>query len=154
MIDTDPQFTFRIEGNHEDVEYGNAIPKVKLTGRQQWTRGAQRYKQWKYYVQAALMHTFFRSDKAALRKHMERNIVDWAHPIVLGKNQYARMDIAIGWAKENHADPESVFGSIADALFENDKHLSGSFSFVHSADKGYVDVQIWIEVEQPKASAP
>jgi len=32
-------------------------------------------------------------------------------------------------ANEKHADPESVFGSIADAHFENDKHVAGSFTF-------------------------
>jgi hypothetical protein len=55
------------------------------------------------------------------------------------------MTIEIAWANEKHADAESVFGLIADALFVNDKHVAGSFSFVHAEDKkGKVEVMIKI----------
>jgi hypothetical protein len=38
-----------------------------------------------------------------------------------------------------------VFGSIADALFENDNELAGAFTFEHADDeKGSVDVEIRI----------
>lgn len=58
----------------------------------------------------------------------------------------ARMDVKIYWANEKHADPESVFGSIADAIFENDRHLDGSFKAIHSKDKkGRVEVKIKIK---------
>jgi hypothetical protein len=51
----------------------------------------------------------------------------------------------IFWANEKHADPENVFGSIADALFENDNHVAGSFTFEHADDKkGRVEVEITI----------
>ncbi|HXJ42031.1 MAG TPA: hypothetical protein VNH18_22330 [Bryobacteraceae bacterium] len=57
----------------------------------------------------------------------------------------AQMTMEIHWANEKHADPESVFGSLADALFENDKHVAGSFTFVHAEDKkGKVEVMITI----------
>ena len=55
------------------------------------------------------------------------------------------MFLRIHWANEKYADAESVFGSIADAIFENDKHFAGSFTFVHAEDKrGRVEVAITI----------
>lgn len=139
-----PQFIFRIEGNQEDPGRGNAIPKVKLTGRQQWTKSAQRYKYWKQYVQAALLHLYYKNGHSPVYRTMLKNIALWKKPIVLGKDQIARMDIVICWDNEKHADPESVFGSIADTLFEDDKHLAGSFEFMHSRGQAWVDVSIWI----------
>jgi hypothetical protein len=66
-------------------------------------------------------------------------------PIVLGRNTSAQMTLTIHWANEKHADAESVFGSVADLIFENDKHVAGSFTFVHAADrKGKVEVEITI----------
>lgn len=38
----------------------------------------------------------------------------------------ADLTIEIAWANDKHADAESVFGLIADALFVNDKHVAGS----------------------------
>ena len=53
------------------------------------------------------------------------------------------MDIQIWWKNEAHADGENVFGSIADALFKNDKKLDGSFENKGSSSKeGSVKVQI------------
>jgi len=40
---------------------------------------------------------------------------------------------------------DGAAGSIADALFQNDKHVRGGFEFVHAPDKkGKVEVEIAI----------
>ena len=141
---------FTIHGNQEDPR-GNPIPKLKMTGRQHWTEKAHRYVAWKSYVCDAFV--------AELRKYVEKGglgiklrpsgaIVAWVgkeKPITLEKNQDACMDLKIYWADERHPDPENVFGSIADALFESDKHLDGSFEAGHNPEKkGRVEVKITI----------
>ena len=50
-------------------------------------------------------------------------------PFGTRKDLKGRMDIVIYWRNDVHADPENVFGSIADALFFQDKYLTGSFDF-------------------------
>jgi len=55
-------------------------------------------------------------------------------PITLDKDAKARMDIKIYWNSKVHGDPENIFGSVADALFKNDKNLAGSFDFEYSKD--------------------
>lgn len=53
------------------------------------------------------------------------------------------MDISILWKDNAHGDAENVFGSIADALFKQDKWLDGSFESRVSDDKvGRVKVSI------------
>ncbi len=136
---------FIISGNQEDPA-GNPIPKVKLTRQQQWNPKAQRYAGWKQYVQAALQPHLI-----ALAADMP--VID-AKKILKGGGRYLkpitlsgdlRMDIMIFWADETHADPESIYGSIADAIFVDDKHLKGSFDFSHAEDKkGRVEVKITI----------
>lgn len=62
--------------------------------------------------------------------------------IVLPKGKKAYMDIFIFWADGKHGDPENIFGSIADALFWDDKHLCGSFDYVDEKGDGHVIVRI------------
>lgn len=53
------------------------------------------------------------------------------------------MDIDIEWGSGVHGDAENVFGSIADALFKQDKYLNGSFNGDDALDKvGKVNVFI------------
>lgn len=133
-----PTISFTIAGNHADPE-GNPIPKAKLTRGQQWTPKAQSYAAWKLYVAAAYRkggYFFFPP---------YRVLSTTDKLIALQPKQEARMDLKIWWANEHHPDPENVFGSIADALFENDKHLSGSFEAKHDPEKkGRVEVNIMI----------
>lgn len=132
---------FFIDGN-QDSPYGNPMPKVKLTAGQHWTRRAQKYVRWREHVQCALLAAF----KKGQYKDFQLagfNIAQGLRPIVLAKGQTAMMTLEIEWADETHPDPENVFGSIADALFQNDKHLNGTFHAEHSLEKkGRVKVRI------------
>ena len=127
QIDTVKTIFFIIKGNHNDPE-GNAFPKLKMTGKQHWTDKAQDYVKWKAFVQKQLMNELRIVDGDAWRQCEKNFITTKSHkPIVIEKNQTARMDILISWKGNTHGDPENIFGSIADALFHNDKNLFGSF---------------------------
>lgn len=65
-------------------------------------------------------------------------------PIILPKGQKAYMDLLIEWKDNTHADPENVFGSIADALFLTDKDLCGSFDVTDKRGEGLVHVRITV----------
>ncbi|MDE2001755.1 MAG: hypothetical protein KGJ13_03635 [Patescibacteria group bacterium] len=134
---------FTIRGNPDDPN-GNPLPKIKKTKWQQWTPQAKRYAAWKEYAQMA-----FRDAIAAghpeLMQQVGQCLVRTGHPIELGTFEKARMDIQILWKNDAHADAENVFGSIADALFLNDKKLDGSFAGHKAADgKGRVEGTITI----------
>lgn len=143
---------FDIVGTHEgDV---HALPKIKKTRAQHWTKEAQRYVAWKRHVQAA----FF---EAAKRDKIEQSVaqrlvqfclyppeITGKKPITLHPEAYARMDIDIAFKNRKHADPENIFGSIADALFHNDVRLRGSFDFSENEPKARVRVRITITDEK------
>jgi hypothetical protein len=135
---------FDIPGNHID-QTGNAVPKVKLTRRQYWTPKAQRYAAWKKYV-VQMMLFAFAGDHATIPSelvgvlHPERD----EKPLVIPKGKKVYMDILISWKDNTHADPENVFGSIADAIFQNDKDLCGSFDIEEKRGKGNVHVRIML----------
>ena len=115
---------FTIKGNHQDP-FGNAFPKLKMTGKQHWMPKAQAYAMWKSYVQNALLKSGLPID---LIDRFNKSLAFKGKPIELEKGQHARMDLLIAWKDGHHGDPENIFGSIADALFVNDKNLWGSFS--------------------------
>ncbi len=126
---------FTIYGNQEDA-VGNPIPKARKTLRQQWTPEAKRYAEWKEHVVKAFMPV----DK----QPWFRTYLQCGKPIDI-QNSTARMDIRIFWKNGAHGDPENVFGSIADALFVNDKNLDGSFESAQTQNgKGRVEVKISI----------
>ncbi len=133
-------FSFTIDGNQED-RLGNAIPKIRKTYRQQWTPEAQRYTAWKVYIQNLFIRSLPDID---YRVHV-RTLRVSKKPIKLEKDEKAVMDIRIFWKDETHGDPENIFGSIADALFQNDKYLDGSFKSELAKDgKGRVEIIITV----------
>lgn len=132
---------FSISGNADDRE-GNPMPKLKMTGRQQWTPRARKYGRWKEYVVVSLIEHLQTLDPQIARQ-CARNYAACGKPLILGDRR-ATMDIVITWKDGHHGDPENIFGSIADALFHNDKYLSGSFTFRDEHGKGQVDVAITI----------
>lgn len=132
--------SFTLNGNQED-RHGNAIPKIRKTYRQQWTPEAQRYTAWKVFVQDEFLRSLLHTDYIVCA----RSLRTVKKPIQLGKNEKANMDIRIFWKDDTHGDPENIFGSIADALFYNDKHLDGSFKSELAKDgKGRVEIIITI----------
>lgn len=136
------KISFTIQGNHKDP-YGNPLPKLKMTGKQRWMPKAQEYGRWKQHVKGCFLSELV--DEGLLKRADFRDLI-YVHedlkPIVKSKKP-ARMEIMIWWCSDVHGDPENIFGSIADALFENDKYLAGSFDFAQSPNKkARVDVTI------------
>jgi len=149
--------TFTIVGNHKNF-HGNPLPKARLTSRQRWTDKAQQYAYWKMHVQKAFLDSLVTQTVKGAGYE-----VSYQHPtgkpIHLSKiatnggrkieEMWAFMSVRIAWADGHHGDPENIFGSIADALFENDKNL---FAFILPATNpeqpdGSVKVAIWIAPE-------
>lgn len=131
-------FSFTIFGTHEDTA-GNPIPKIRKTMRQQWTPEAKRYVAWKGHIQKCFFDSLVGIDYPSHLRIMRV----FKKPIQLFTDEKAVMDIKIYWRDGRHGDPENVFGSIADALFFNDKYLDGSFSSEVAQDsRGRVEVKI------------
>ncbi len=135
------KINFTIRGNAINP-LGNAMPKVKLTKAQQWTERAQDYVAWKDHVVKAVMGSLDDPLDVAVSA---KNLVMLRKPLTINPGQFGFMRLRIAWMNEAHADAESVFGSIADALFVNDKHLDGLFLSDHDQQKiGTVQVDLWI----------
>lgn len=136
----DKPYTFTITGGGYE-EMANPMPKIKLTRGQQWTDRAQNYVLWKQHVIDSYIESLVEQGQEDEIKRLEKYLVLGGKPITTDK-QEMHMAINIYWNGKAHADPENVFGSIADALFEQDKYLAGSFDFAHQK-KGsvpYVEV--------------
>ena len=139
---------FTICGNQNNRE-GNAIPKIKKTRNSYWTPEAQRYAAWKRYVQKALVRKFIELTGLEFADCYDGDLlatidINKEKPIEI-KAGKVRMDLKIFWKDGTHADAENVFGSIADALFVNDKKLDGSFEGSRAPDgKGRVEAIITI----------
>lgn len=120
---------FTITGNQEDAT-GNAIPKIRSTRGSLWNKTSQRYAAWKEYIQLNYW------------RQVEGKVLA-GKPF---KNEKAVMDLKIYWKNRAHGDPEGVFGSIADSLWEDDHSLDGSFASQIAEDgEGRVDVEIKIK---------
>lgn len=136
-------YTFTIEGNQES-RTGNPLPYLRRTQGSLWTPQAKRYDAWVQFLRQEcgrlLKITPHFSTSAIGGKRI--NVV-YLHPFRLEVMQEAHMALTIHFASENHADPDNIFKGFADALFFNDKHLTGSFTFVHAPNKrGRVEVNI------------
>lgn len=135
---------FTIEGNPDDPT-GNAVPKLKMTGKQHWTKKAQRYVAWKEHVCSAFFQGL-KNMQSEERAEMEEFVDYLTHvkPLFTGTKK-VHMDLMIYWKNGRHGDPENIFGSIADAIFDQDKYLAGSFDFEEKpVGAGRVDVKITV----------
>jgi ribosomal protein S9 len=124
----------------------NPLPKLKMTGKQHWTVQARRYVAWKGHVVASFIEALGKISPADARD-CARNYAAVGQPLILNA-QRARMDIVITWSGGTHGDPENIFGSIADALFYNDKELAGSFDFKDEQGDGRVDILLTISEQR------
>lgn len=124
---------FTIKGNPDDIE-GNPVPYVRVVGRALWLPKAKKYHAWKEYVRSIFY-----------REYPEFKF-ESAQPLTTKISARAKMSIVIYWVNGIHADPDNVFKGIADALFQNDKFLDGSFESHYAPDgKGRVEVEITLD---------
>lgn len=123
----------------------NPHPKLRMTqGQKSWLPAVQRYMTWKKHVIDSYIDSLPKGEQNAARMNEYKK----GKPIVLKDGERAHMQIFIHWWDETHGDPENIFGSIADALFVNDKHLSASADFIcrdpNEERRGMVEVAIII----------
>lgn len=143
---------FTIDGNQEDPN-GNPLG-YKRTLNHSWRADSTRYMNWEAYVRNQYQRTattvgnipmsFYgfpirlaENDKPYL------NFKKPPKPIALGKKFKIRMDLMIYFKDDVRSDPDNVFKGIADALFENDKYVAGSFDY-EFAEKGRVEALLTI----------
>lgn len=133
---------FTIHGN----DFGNGenpLPKLKMTGKQHWTPKAQKYVRFKEHVVRALLDATKGTDAHPM---IVRNIGLKGRPLNTKRELRGRMDVDIYFKNRTHGDPENIFGAIADALYDDDKYLDGSFKGqISSTGAAYVDVVIKLE---------
>jgi len=113
-----------ITGNADDP-IGSPLAKIRKTKKQAWTDPVQRYARWKVYV----LEQYHKQTKTRVQWEFVKgsNKSRMVKPFKTSEDNQGHMHIKIQWKNGVHADPEGVFGSIADALFSQDKYLSGSF---------------------------
>ena len=130
---------FLIPGNQENVN-GNGIPYMRTTQASKWNPKYQRYCAWKNYV-----------IKHSKLKESFDNHGKLLKPIVIPEGHKAVMNIKAFYNDNTHSDTDNLFKGIADALFQNDKKLAGSFDFwVKPKAGGMIEVEIYfIKVEMP-----
>jgi hypothetical protein len=133
-------FKLVVEVN-EDINK-NPLPKKRFTRRQQHLPAAETYHEYLEHVRSEFNDAIARTDE----DHWIRQYVGYdREPITDTGTMEWRMDIQIHFKGYSHGDPENIFGAIADALFTQDKYLSGSFFFDHNhKDSPSVVVEIYI----------
>lgn len=118
---------FTIFGNQES-RTGNPIPYHRTTQGSYWNASSKRYLSWKNYVVKSFCD--------------QLNIKDDGRKPIKKSAEKLNMKLHIYFKDKTHGDSDNVFKGIADALFENDKYLSGSFDY--SYDKENPRVEVWI----------
>jgi hypothetical protein len=135
--------SFTIEGNHKGA--GNAIPKLKMTQGQQWMPKAREYTAWKSFVVSRLFSALDEAKDFDTYNICSANQVRYGKPIALGKDECAILTIGFLWADAKHGDPENCLGSIADAIFWNDKNVDvATSSYFDSKKQGHIKINILI----------
>ena len=135
-----PKFSFTIHGNHKS-NTGNPVPYTRVTQGTKFTDKAMSYASWKEHVKGSFLA--YCVDQKYLN-HKDFKALLYAlpdmKPIVKSKKK-CHMSIMITFVDDTHGDSDNVFKGIADALFQNDKYLSGSFDYQYG-EKGKVDIVI------------
>ena len=130
---------FTIFGNQEHAD-GNPIPYERSTQNGQWKPKVKRYNAWKDFVRWALID----AAPDGYARELKLRTLRGEKPIDLG-GRMAIMNIKIFWKNGVHGDCDNIWKGISDAIFQNDKHVGGSFSYEYSTDKkGKVEITIKI----------
>ena len=112
-------YILEIRGNQEDPLKGNPIPCARMTQRSKWSKAARRYLAWKKYVVGCWIEKFG-----------ERPFFP--------PDRYYRLNVEIVFRGERHGDPTNIRRGVEDALFSQDKHVSGNVEFEHGQKPGVV----------------
>lgn len=133
-------FTFTIPGNHKNPK-GNPVPYTRTTQGSKFSPSAMNYAKWKEYVKGCFL-AYCVDEKLINLQEFKKYLylLPDAKPIRATK-QKVRMDLMITFVDDTHCDSDNCFKGVADALFQNDKYVAGSFDYQYG-DKGKVEVTI------------
>ena len=130
---------FVIAGNPFDPK-GNPVPYTRTTQGTKHTQRYQRYVRWVSYVQ---QHFCAQNPDATGMGKYTLNMFRHKKPILLAPELCARVDIKIQWGNKKGGDGDNVLKGILDALFVQDKWVSGSYDWaVDPEHGGAVEVKI------------
>lgn len=123
------QIKFTILGNQDD-QNGNPIPYERTTQKSLWMPRDRRYFAWLNYVRANYW-------AVAQYQGIPMILSDAAKPKLrpggaskpIQTKRKCRMDIFITFKNNARGDNDNVWKGIADALFENDRYVAGSFDY-------------------------
>lgn len=143
--------SFTIPGNQDDPK-GNPVAYTRSTQGGQWLPKVKKYREWKDHVREIFLA---KCVDEKLITHADFRDLIYIHPDgkpIRFDGRKARMELSITYKDKTHADSDNVFKGIADALFHNDKYLSGSFDFDYAL-AGSVKVVIYFldnEMAKPR----
>lgn len=142
------ELKFTIKGNQENPK-GNPIPYYRQTQRSSFfNKGAKRYHEWKDYVRDIAFGST--KDHIVITPKVHRLgiavAIDTSHSnrtsIQLTGERKLYMNLKIYFANKAHADSDNIFKGVADALFDNDKYVAGSFDFDYDKENPRIEVEI------------
>ena len=128
---------FTIYGNQENVK-GNPIPYHRTTQGSKWSEAHRRYESWKGYV----VNSFLLSNGAIYCWAACENLASCRKPLTSKKGEKWRIDIVIYFANERRGDCVNIMKGIEDALFHDDKYVTGSYDFFYDKENPRVEVEI------------
>lgn len=134
---------FTIKGNGIE-EGGNPLPKLRMTQRQGWKPEVQRYVRYLEHVRRAFLES--PDLTAADRRHLEQTMAKRGSKKLIPKELTKAktwLAVMITWKNHAHGDPENILGAIADALFQDDKHLAVTADF-HEKPNGSAETVVTI----------
>ena len=119
---------FTIYGNHENRK-GNPLGYHRTTQGSYWNKSSRRYYAWKQHVIDAYCEAGGLSDFST------------AKPIPKSKKKIYLHTMTY-FANDSRSDPDNVQKGIADALFQDDKYVAGSYDFDFDKENPRVEVEI------------
>jgi len=118
---------FTIYGNQENIN-GNPIGYHRTTQGSYWNKSSKRYYAWKQHVVAAYVKA------TGVECGTDKPVAKSKDKIYLHTKIY--------FANNTRSDPDNVQKGIADALFQDDKYVAGSYDFFMDKENPRVEVEL------------
>ena len=125
---------FVVRGYDEEKKLINPVPYKRTTQGGTWDKGYKKYQQWKAQVQACCIQQAPKKLQFQWVKMGGKHIIDrkapfWVRTVIFFKDR-------------THSDPDNVHKGINDALFKNDKYVSGEYWFFYDIEDPRVEVSV------------
>ena len=126
----------------DTTQFGNPMAKLKMTGKQFFLPKAQKYVAFKSHILVNCLRALDDHDPGIKAACLRTYGIHGA-PFHTTKDLHAYLVVKSMFKNNAHADPENVYGTIADSLFKSDKYLRGEIDFGYNKDKtSHVEVEV------------